>query len=36
MIPGKGSRLPAIVNINNIKIRESQKVLLLGLTKDKC
>ena len=32
MILGKGSRLPVILNINNIKIRESQKVMLLGLT----
>ena len=36
MILGKGSRLPVILNINNIKIRESQKVILLGLTKDNC
>ena len=34
MIPGKGSRLPAILNINNIKIRESQKVIFLGLAID--
>ena len=27
MILGKGSRLPVILNINNIKIRESQKVI---------
>ena len=37
MILGKGSRLPVILNINNIKIRgESQKVILLGLTIDHC
>ena len=36
MILGKGSRLPVILNINNIKIRESQKVILLGLTIDNC
>ena len=36
MILGKGSRLPVILNINNIKIRESQKVILLGLTLDNC
>ena len=30
MILGKGSRLSVILNINNIKIRESQKVILLG------
>ena len=36
MIHGKGSRLPVILNINNIKIRESQKVILLGLTTDNC
>ena len=36
MILGKGSRLPVILNINNIKIRESQKVMLLGLTIDNC
>ena len=34
MILGKGSRLPVILNINNIKKRESQKVMLLGLTID--
>ena len=28
--------LPVILNINNIKIRESQKVLLLGLTTYNC
>ena len=36
MILGKGSRLPFILNINNIKIRESQKVILLGLAIDIC
>ena len=36
MILGKGSRLPIILNINNIKMRESQKVILLGLTIDNC
>ena len=36
MILGKGSRLPVILNINDIKIRESQKVILLGLTIDNC
>ena len=36
MILGKGSRLPVILNINNIKIRESQKVMLLGLGIDNC
>ena len=36
MILGKSSRLPAILNINNIKIRESQKVISLGLTIDNC
>ena len=36
MILGKGSRLPVILNINNIKIRESQKVIFLGLTIDNC
>ena len=30
MILGKGSRLSVTLNINNIKIRESQKVILLG------
>ena len=34
MILGKGSRLLVILNINNIIIRESQKVILLGLTID--
>ena len=36
MIVGKGSRLPAKLNINKIKIRESQKVMLLGFTVDNC
>ena len=36
MILGKGSRLPFILNINNIKIRESQKVISLGLAIDIC
>ena len=36
MILGKGSRLPVIQNINSIKIRESQKVMLLDLTIDNC
>ena len=36
MILGKGSRLHFILNINNIKIRESQKVILLGLAIDIC
>ena len=36
MIVGKGSRLPAKLNINKIKIRESQKVMLLGFTIDNC
>ena len=36
MITGKGLRLPVTLNINNIKIRESQKVILLGLTIDNC
>ena len=36
MILDKGSRLPAVLNINNIEIRESQKVVLLGLTIDNC
>ena len=31
---GKGSRLPAKLDINNIKIRESQKIIVLGLTID--
>ena len=36
IILGKVSRLPVLLNINNIKIRESQKVILLGLTIDNC
>ena len=36
MIAGKGSRLPVILNINNIKIKVSQKVILLGLIIDNC
>ena len=36
MILGKVSQLPVILSINNIKIRESQKVILLGLTIDNC
>ena len=36
MILGKGSRLPVILNINKIKIRKSQKVMLLGLIIDNC
>ena len=36
MILGKDSRLPVILNINNINIRESQKVILLGLTIENC
>ena len=32
----QGSRLPVILNINNMKINESQKVRLLGLTIDIC
>ena len=36
MILGKSSRLPVILNINNSKIRESQKVILLGLIIDNC
>ena len=34
MILGKGTRQTIILNINNIKIRESQNVELLGLTID--
>ena len=34
MILGKGSRLPVILNITNIKIGDSQNVILLGLTID--
>ena len=36
IILGEGSRLPVILNINNIKIRKSQKGILLGLTIDNC
>ena len=36
MILDKGLRLPAVLNINNTEIRESQKVVLLGLTIDNC
>ena len=36
MILGRSSRSPVILNINNINIRESQKVMLLGLTIDNC
>ena len=36
MILGKGSSLPVMLNINKIKTRESQKVMLLGLTIDNC
>ena len=36
MILGKASRLPVILNINNIKMRESLKVILSGLTIDNC
>ena len=36
MILGKGRRLPVILHINNIKVRESQKAILLGLTIDNC
>ena len=36
LILGKGSRLPVILNISNIKIRELQKVILLGLTIENC
>ena len=35
MILGKGSRLPVLLNINS-KIKESQKVMFLGLTMDDC
>ena len=34
MIFGKTSRQPITLNINQIKVKESQKVLLLGLTID--
>ena len=36
MILSKGSRSPIILNKNNIKIRESQKLILLGFTIDNC
>ena len=36
MILGNSSRLPVILKMNNIKIRESQKVMLLGLIIDNC
>ena len=36
MILGKALRLPVIPNVNNIKTRELQKVILLGLTIDNC
>ena len=36
MFFGKSSRLLVILNINNIKIRESQKVISLGLTIHNC
>ena len=36
MILDKGSGLPVILHINNIKIRESQKVILFSLTIDNC
>ena len=36
MILGKGSRLTVILNVNDIYTRESQKVMLLGLTIDNC
>ena len=36
MILGKASRLAVILNISNIKTRESQKVILLDLTMDNC
>ena len=34
MILGKTSRQPIMLNVNQIKVKESQKVLLLGLTID--
>ena len=34
MTLGKASRVPVILNINHIEIRESQKLVLLGLTID--
>ena len=36
MILGRSSRSTVILNINNINIRESQKVMLLGFTIDNC
>ena len=36
MTLGKGSRLPVILNINNIKKSESQKVMFLCLAIDNC
>ena len=36
MVLGKGGRLPVILNISKIKIRESQKVMLSGVTIDNC
>ena len=36
MILGEDTRLFVILNINNIKIKESQNVMLLGLTVDNC
>ena len=36
MILGKASRLAVILNISNIKTKESQKVILLDLTMDNC
>ena len=36
MILGKGGRLSVTLNISKIKIRESQKVMLSGLTIDHC
>ena len=34
MIHGKTTRHPIMLNINQIKVEESQKVVLLGLTID--
>ena len=34
MILGKTPRQPVILNINQIKVEESQKIILLGLTID--
>ena len=36
MILSKTSRLPIILNINNIKMRESEKLILQGLKIDNC